>query len=72
MNTPESLTAAIANAMEGAGYGISDQLFNALEAEFTEALEVDQEDGDFTSIDTFLGALEYAAGRVAISHSSRM
>lgn len=71
MNIPENLAAAFANTMEGAGYGISDQLYNALEAEFAEALKVDQEDGDFTSIDTFLGALEYAAHRASIARNSQ-
>lgn len=71
MNTPENLTTAIAHAMEGAGYGISDQLYNALEAEFAEALKVDHEDGDFTSIDTFLVALEYAAHRASIARSNQ-
>lgn len=64
MNTPEALTEAFADAMERAGYGISDQLFNALVGEFGAVLEVDQEEGNFASLDTFLDALEYAANRV--------
>lgn len=71
MSTPENLTTTIANTMSSAGYEISDQLFNALEAEFAAALEVDQEEGNSASIDTFLGALEYAAGRASIAHNSQ-
>lgn len=72
MYSPEDLAAAIANTMDGAGYGISEQFHNALEAELAAAHEVDQEEGNFTSLDTFFGALEYAASRVSISHNSRM
>lgn len=64
MSTPENLTNAIANTMSDAGYGISDQLFNALEEEFSTILETAKEEGEFTSLDTFLGALEYAANHV--------
>lgn len=69
MHTPEKIATYITHMMEGAGYGISDQLYNALEAEFTEAFAVDQEDGNFTSIDTLIAALEYAAHRAGIERS---
>ena len=71
MYDPENLASAIYKEMERAGYGISDQLFNALEAEFDAMLEADQEDGDFSSADAFLDALEYAANRVSIMHNDQ-
>lgn len=71
MNTPENLTTFIADAMSAAGYDISDQLYNALEKEFTTALETDQEEGNFSILDTLLGSLEYAVNRACIARSNQ-
>ena len=71
MNATESLATDIANAMSAAGYEISDQLYNALETEFTAVLEDDPEEGDYSSLDVLLRALEYAANRVYIIYNDQ-
>ena len=70
MKTPADFTETLAKAMSNVGYDISEQFRNALEEEFAAALKADQEEGNFTSLDTFLDALEYGANRVTHKYNN--